>query len=192
MPCCVPVDVLVMGTGDHDNRPSDAGALFLRSLPAGVVKLGPELVVALLQLHRRPVDLFYGYAVEVGSDRVWSSHLGHRPVERAIPGLVLGWMTGATGVGRDVPVRGNFDGAVRDLRFWSWAATREGEEHSESQGRYQRKPDETLRRPCARRRQAPTAIRVVGSRRHARPGCSGSREDTLPPETELRVRWGVV
>ena len=132
MPGGVPVDVLVVRPRHHDHPPPDAGALGVRPLPAGVVEHRPQLVSAPLELHRTPVHRVDPHAVEVGADGVGGGDLGHRPVVRPVPALVLRRVAGPAGVRRHVAVGGHPDGAVGDLRFGDRPVGGEGQHDSEA------------------------------------------------------------
>ena len=169
VPGRVPVDVLVVRPRHHDHAPPDAGALGVGPLPAGVVELRPQLVPPALEPHRAPVDRVDPHAVEVGADGVGGGDLGHRPVVRPVPALVLRGVAGAAGVRRHVAVGGHLDGTVDDLRFrdrpvggqgQGGAEPGRGGEHQDGRGvaeggRGMRPSRGIPRRRCGGRRGAP-------------------------------------
>ena len=117
VPRGVPVDVLVVRPRDHYYLAGDTRPLGGRSLPARVVELRPELVAAPFEPHRPARYRVDHDRVEVGPDRLRRRHLGHRPVERRIPGCVLRRMARPAGLRGNVAVLGYRDWPVLDRRF---------------------------------------------------------------------------
>ena len=73
-------------------------------------------------------------AVEVCADRLSGGDLGHRAVERAVPGLVLPGVTRLAGLRGDVAILTDLDGAVGDLRLGCRCPTRHGRRNTEDRG----------------------------------------------------------
>ena len=105
----IPIDLLMVGAGDHHHLPCDPRAFEPRTLPARVVERRPEFVPLACQQHGGAVDVFDTHGIEVGLDGVRCGHLCHRPVKRPVPGVVLGRVAGLAGLRGDeavIPVPG--------------------------------------------------------------------------------------
>ena len=192
VPGGVPVDVLVVRPGHQDHLPPDAGAFVVRSLPAGVVELRPQLVSPAVEAHRAAVDRVDPHAIEVGADGVGRGDLGHRPVIRPVPRRVLGRVARPARIRRHVAAAGHLDRSIDDLRFRDRAAGGDGQPDPQA-GRGDEDQDrrERAERGWVVRPELSGAGRGHGHRRGSRAGGSKhvrtARADRFRPARALRA-----
>ena len=137
----VPVNLLVVRTGNHDDLAHDPWPVVAGSFPTRVVKFCPEFRAVPFEVHCSTRHLRYGHIIKISLYRIGCCYLSHCAVVRARPSGVLVWVTSFTCCRRYEAVVRNLNWPVRnfDFRRCTWLGSQCG--NSQNTRRCEQKQD---------------------------------------------------